>query len=232
MWPCRGWRKRYVPRNVGVGRVRKANRLHAVVAGETVRELEVEGTATTFEFERDGRRLVASGRQLLQTGPTSWQLLGSDTELARIDVPPGRDGSSGTVRAPRIELHRVGAQALLVDARCSPQQRAAVDATIVADAGRAPQQVHATVGRPKLQIVEPLVQELARERGAVRGGEGLNRAGCRHIGRASLERAQKRDERTEVAIRDGVWRHASHRQAVEHQTRELSVIARPEALDN
>lgn len=88
------------------------------------------GVATEVEFDRQGRHLLAKAARIERLDTNSFRLTSPSSTPPSIAMPADADGNTGSLRAPRIDIHRVAARSLMVDATAADGELARVDANL------------------------------------------------------------------------------------------------------
>ncbi|MCY2955827.1 MAG: hypothetical protein NT107_02185 [Planctomycetota bacterium] len=108
-------------------------KLSATITKSELSELTAIGKDAHFTFTRSSERISAFANSITQTGRASWQLLGVHEQPARIVRPSQGKIPGGELSAPNIEIHLLGAQDVMLDAKADALLPAAFHATQIAD---------------------------------------------------------------------------------------------------
>ncbi len=137
--------------NAVTGHIRAARTLQLDTRDRELCALLATGVDTVLEFEQKGRRLVATTARIEQLAPNSWRLTGTTGKPAHLQLPAlGDEGSTGELTAPRIDLHRLAASSLLVDAMANDDGPARLDARLLPPKATAPVAIATTAQRVRL----------------------------------------------------------------------------------
>ncbi|MFY9342880.1 MAG: hypothetical protein WAT39_10345 [Planctomycetota bacterium] len=148
--------------------LRGVHRLTGTLAGETLGELDVAGWPVVLDLDRAGERATARAPRIVQIGPQSFRLLPPDDQaptatwsglgpndrmpaLARTIAARDRQpAQSIDLRGPCIDVHRVGGDAVLVDAVAAGAELPEVFARVANPDGGEPTTIACSAERLRL----------------------------------------------------------------------------------